>query len=78
MVKAMMARSLKGDTRAASLLLSMITRLLDPGEAADDLAEPLLEDELEILRTFEARVRQGDGDAGGSAEGEATRAGERS
>jgi hypothetical protein len=66
MVKALMARSLKGDTRAASLLLSMIMRLIDTGEAAADLEEPLHEDELEILRTFEARLRQGDAVAPGA------------
>ena len=58
MVKALMARSLKGDTRAASLLISMMMRLLDTGDAADTHAEPLDENELETLRMFEAQVRQ--------------------
>lgn len=74
MVKALMARSLKGDTRAASLLLSMMMRLLDTGEAASDVTEPLPADDLEILHAFEARVRRGgeastspsDGDSKGS------------
>jgi hypothetical protein len=62
-VKTLMARTLKADTRAASLLLSMMMKLLDTGEAAEDIAEPLHEDELEILKTFEARLRQSDAPA---------------
>jgi len=41
LVKALMARAIKGDARAASLMLSLMTRLLDPQveEATDVLAE---------------------------------------
>jgi hypothetical protein len=61
-VKTLAARTLQGDARAASLLVSMMMRLLDTGEGAPEVAEPLEEDELEILRAFEGRVRRGETD----------------
>lgn len=64
MVKALMNKTLKSDARAASLLLSMMMRLVDTGEAADEIEAPLAADELEILDTFTRRLRQDDGDAG--------------
>lgn len=62
-VKTLMARTLKGDTRAASLLLSMMMRLIDTGEAGESQDEPLQENDLSILRDYEARVRQDDAKA---------------
>ena len=58
MVKTLMAKTLKGDTKAATLLLSIMMRLLDTGEAADALGESLADDELEILQAYEARLRR--------------------
>ena len=58
MVKTLMAKTLKGDTKAATLLLSIMMRLLDTGEAADALGESLVDDELEILQAYEARLRR--------------------
>lgn len=63
-VKTLMNRTLKGDPRAASLLLSMMMRLIDTGEAGSDIEAPLEEDELDILDTFAHRLRQGEGEAG--------------
>jgi hypothetical protein len=57
-VKTLMARTLKGDSRAATLLLSMMMRLIDMGQLEPDVAEPLLDDEREILAAFEARLRR--------------------
>lgn len=57
-VKAIVTRTMKGDARAASLLTSMMMRLLDTGEGAPETAEPLHDGELEILRAFEERARQ--------------------
>ena len=57
LIMTLMASTLKGNTRSASLLLTMMLRL-DLGEATNDAAEPLREDELEILRNFEDRVRR--------------------
>ena len=56
MVIGLVNRTLKGDARAAGLLLSLITRLIDTGEGGDDVQEPLTADELEILSNFEDRV----------------------
>ncbi len=61
-VKTLVMRTLKGDGRAAHLLTSMMMRLLDTGEGAPEVAEPLHDDEREILRAFEGRVRQGRAD----------------
>lgn len=77
-VKTLMARTLKGDARAANLLLSMMLRLLDTGEAANDPDLPLKDDEMEILATFEQRLRRlpaelpAPDDAGDPLGGEAT------
>jgi hypothetical protein len=60
MVKTLMARTLKGDTRAANLLMSMIWRLTDTGEGAPEIEAPLHDGELEILKEFEDRVRRGE------------------
>ena len=57
-VKTLVARTLKGDARAASLLTSMMIRLLDTGEGAPEIAEPLHDDELEILQAYERRSRR--------------------
>ena len=61
-VKALLSHSLKGDARAASLLLSMMMRLLDTGEAGDGPDLTLNDDELEILHNFEQRLRRGNND----------------
>ncbi len=61
-LKSLMMRTLKGDARAASLLLSLMVRLIDTGEGAPEVAEPLHDDEREILRAFEGRVRRGSAD----------------
>ena len=58
-VKTIMTRTLKGDARAAGLLLSLMTRL-DPGEGAGEPAPELKTDELEILETFKQRLQRRD------------------
>lgn len=57
-VKSLVNRTLKGDARAASILTSMMMRVLDTGEGTPELTEPLQDDELEILRAFEGRLRR--------------------
>ncbi|HPG28775.1 MAG TPA: DUF5681 domain-containing protein [Myxococcota bacterium] len=54
-VKTLVAKTLKGDARAGSLLTGLMMRLLDTGEDAPGEVEPLHDDELEILAAFEAR-----------------------
>ncbi len=58
-VKTLVTRTLKGDARAASLLMSMMLRLLETGEGAPAVVEPLLDDEHDILGAFEERVKRG-------------------
>lgn len=55
-------RTLKGDARAAGLLVSMMFRLLDPDDGADGHEVPLIDDELEILEAFAGRVREAKND----------------
>ena len=59
LVKSLVARAVKGDARAATLLTSMMMRLLETGEGAPAVEEPLLDEELDILGAFEDRVRRG-------------------
>ncbi len=58
-VKTLVARTLKGDARSATLLTSMMMRLLETGEGAPDVEDALVDDELEILGGFEDRVKRG-------------------
>jgi hypothetical protein len=57
-VKTLVTRTLKGDARAATLLTSMMMRLLDTGEGAPETAEPLHDEEIAILEAFEARSKR--------------------
>jgi hypothetical protein len=61
LVKALLTRALKGDVRAANLLLSMMMRLFDTGEGAPDEVEDLRPDELEILEAYKERFTRSDG-----------------
>ena len=58
-VKSLVSRTLKGDGRAASSLLSMMMKLLDTGagEEPEGLAE-LNPDELEVLEAYEQQLIQ--------------------
>ncbi len=58
-VKTLVMRTLKGDGRSATLLTSMMMRLLDTGEGAPEVTETLHDDEREIVRAFAERVRRG-------------------
>ena len=57
-VKTLVAKTLKGDARAAGLLTSMMLRLLDTGEGATEVTAPLHDDELALLEAFANRVRR--------------------
>ena len=60
LVKALLARALKGDARAVNSLLSMMMRLLDTGEGAPEQVEDLHPDELEILEAYKERLTRSD------------------
>ena len=63
-VKTLLAKTLKGDARAAALLTSMMMRLLDTGEGAhEEAATPLKDEERAILDAFQARVLRSHGGA---------------
>jgi hypothetical protein len=57
LVKALLSRALKGDTRAAGLVLQLVATLIDPnGQAApESVAEPTLEDVAIIERFLRRR-----------------------
>ena len=57
-VKTLVARTLQGDVRSAALLTSMMMRLTETGEGAPDVDDGLNEDEVSILKDFEARARR--------------------
>jgi hypothetical protein len=61
MLKALLTRALKGDVRAANLLLSMMLRLLDTGEGAPEEVEDLHPDEIEVLEAYKERLTRSDG-----------------
>ena len=60
MMKSVVNRAIKGDARSTSIALSTMMRLLDTGEGTPEFIEALHDDELEILRAFEDRLRQTD------------------
>ena len=69
LLKSVVNRAIKGDARATGIALSTMIRLLDTGEGAPDFEEPLREEELEILRDFEDRVRGRNGTQAGGGKG---------
>ena len=57
MIKGLMAKAVRGDARAATLLANMALRLLDTGGTEQSTNE-LAADDLAILETHERRIRQ--------------------
>ena len=56
-VKSLVARTLKGDGRAANTLMSMMMRLLDTGMGVEvEGTEDLHPDEIEIIEAFKQRL----------------------
>ena len=56
-VKTLVNRTLQGDARAASSLLSMMMKLLDTGEGTEpESSDELLPDEIEILEAYKERL----------------------
>ena len=56
-VKSLIAKTVKGDTRAAATVLNMMMRLLDL-DGADEAEQPLSREEREALAIIEARLLQ--------------------
>jgi Family of unknown function (DUF5681) len=55
-IKTLVAKTLKGDVRAAHALLTLALRVLDPEGASSDFDEPLDAEEREILAVMEDRL----------------------
>ena len=55
MVKSMMARAIKGDMRAATIIYTMTLRLLEVDDS-DNTEAPLTDDEHAILATLEEQI----------------------
>jgi hypothetical protein len=58
MIKALLAKALKGDARAASLLIGLIAKHIE-SELASDTSKPLASDDLKILEAYVARHAKG-------------------
>jgi hypothetical protein len=63
LIKAMTAKAVHGDTRAATILINIIFRLLRP-ELIDDVAPELTKEDQAILDTFEVHRRKHDEESG--------------
>ena len=59
LLKSVLNRAIKGDARAIGIALSTMMRLLETGEGAPAVEEPLLDDERDILGAFAERARRG-------------------
>ena len=57
LIKALMAKAVKGDSRSATLLYNMILKVLIPTQI-DEIDETLSSDDLAILEAFEERIRR--------------------
>lgn len=55
LIKSLMAKAVKGDTRSANLLLNMILKVLVPTQAPE-VEEQLSDTDLEILEAFRRRA----------------------
>jgi uncharacterized protein DUF5681 len=63
LVKAIIAKAVQGDTRAATLLINLMFRLLRP-ELIEGIPPELTKEDQAILDTFEVRRRKDDGESG--------------
>ena len=57
LIKALMAKAVKGDSRSATLLYNMILKVLIPTQI-DEIDETLSSEDLAILEAFEERIRR--------------------
>jgi hypothetical protein len=55
-VKTLVARTLKGDARAANTLMNVLLRVLDPEGEAAIASQPLNNEEREVLESLKARL----------------------
>jgi Family of unknown function (DUF5681) len=55
-VKTLVARTLKGDARAANTLMNVLLRVLDPEGEAAIASQPLNNEERDVLESLKARL----------------------
>ena len=55
LLKAMLSKALKGDTRAASILLQLIAKILVPEAGVADIDAPVTDADIAILEDYVAR-----------------------
>jgi Family of unknown function (DUF5681)/Ubiquitin binding region len=67
-VKTLIAKTLKGDARAATTLTSMMYRVLELGDETVTAEEPLDADEKEVLAALEEELRREVATTGNSVE----------
>ena len=67
-VKTLIAKTLKGEARAATTLTSMMYRVLDLGDETVTAEEPLDADEKEVLAALEEELRREVATTGNSVE----------
>ena len=58
LIKSQTNKAIKGDTRAAAFLGSMMMRLLDTGEGGEEVEEIFTEGERDILGAFQERMKR--------------------
>jgi len=58
LVMALYAKSLKGDSRSATILLNLILRVPGFADAVDEIEQPLDENERELMAGIEARIQR--------------------
>ena len=62
LLKAMVAKALKGDVRAANVVLQLVAKVITPTEDVAAPPEAVSADELAIMESFIARHAGGNGD----------------
>lgn len=55
-IKALVARTLKGDARAANTLVSVLLRVLDPESESAIVGPPLNREERDVLQSIKTRL----------------------
>jgi hypothetical protein len=68
-VKTLVARSLKGDARAAATLMNLMLRVFDLGDVTADETLPLTSEERELFAFLEERTRNETNGGGRADEG---------
>jgi uncharacterized protein DUF5681 len=69
-IKTLVARSLKGDARAATILMNLMLRMFDLGDVTAEENLPLTTEERELFAFVEERMRNGMNGGGRTNDGD--------